>query len=127
MRAIALFKILSVGDIRRKLVENISLTIQAFALLGLIMSSATTLVAPQMKITTEFCMLGACLVCAIVYLANELRYEAGTSMWFGAITSALIAADHLKDPIMELLMLAFAFICLWLMRYVTPHSKDPSS
>jgi hypothetical protein len=122
MRAMALIQSLSARDVRHKLVENISVTIQAFALFGLIMSGFVLEVAPQLRVTIEFCMLGGCLVCALVYLANELHHEAGTSLWFGAIVSGMLSCD-LQELSNKLPMLAFTCVCLWLMWYVTPHPK----
>ena len=123
MRAISLLQRLSVRDVRRKLVENVTVTIQAFALLGLILSATVTEFAPQMRITVEFCMLGACLVCAVLYLANGLNYQAGTSLWIGAIVSGMLVCD-LHGLSSKLLMFVFTCTCLWLMWYVTPYSES---
>lgn len=122
MHISALLQPLTIRGVRAKLVQDISVTVQAFALLGLVFSVVGIAVAPQLRVTMEFCLLGVCLVSAVVLLTNELRHEAGTAVWFGAVVSGLISCD-LADVIGKILMIVFLFVCLRLMWYVTPTPK----
>jgi hypothetical protein len=86
--------------------------------LALIASAITVSIIPEMRIPTEFGLLGLCFVSAVAFLANGFKYEAGTSIWIGAILSGMLSGD--MEGVSKILMLFFAGVCLWLMWYVTP-------
>lgn len=119
MRISAVLRPLSVREVRAKLVQDIALAVQVFALLGFAFITIGIAVAPQLRIAMEFCLLGVCFVSAVVLLANNLRHEAGTAVWCGAVVSVLLACD-IADVTSKLLMFNFTFVCLWLIWYVTP-------